>query len=76
MHETVRPNKCLNALKWLIDNSQLFRNEGITINEDWNITEEQKDWLDLNEEKESRAEENVEEFPEDTWTEDPNLIID
>lgn len=40
LHETVRPNKCLNALKWLIDNSQLFRNEGITINEDWNITEE------------------------------------
>lgn len=27
----------------------------------------------MNEEKESRAEENVEEFPEDTWTEDPNF---
>lgn len=27
----------------------------------------------MNEEKESRADENVEEFPEDTWTEDPNF---
>lgn len=55
----------------------MFRNEGITINANWNITEEQREWLDLNRE---HTEDNSEErviSPEvediDNWTEDPNF---
>lgn len=33
--ENIRPTKVLNAAKWLIENSILFRNEGITIDETW-----------------------------------------
>ena len=40
MHEAIRPVKCLNALRWLIDNSQLFRQEGIKIDECWQLTGE------------------------------------
>ena len=31
--ENIRPNKVFIAAKWLIDDSLLFRNEGIVINE-------------------------------------------
>lgn len=33
--ERTRPNKVLNAAKWLVENSELFRNEGIQINNNW-----------------------------------------
>lgn len=34
--EHVRPEKIIEAAKWLIHNSRLFRNEGITLNTEWN----------------------------------------
>lgn len=37
--ERVRPNKVFAAAKWLVENSELFRNEGITISEDWSVLE-------------------------------------
>lgn len=33
--ENIRPNKVFEAAKWLVGNSTLFRNEGITVNETW-----------------------------------------
>lgn len=33
--ERIRPNKVLNAAKWLVENSELFRNEGIQIINNW-----------------------------------------
>lgn len=41
-HESVRPFKCIVALHWLLRNSAVFQNEGISIRENWNILEEQK----------------------------------
>lgn len=49
-HESVRPFKCIVALHWLLRNSAVFQNEGISIRENWNILEEQKDWFGYNEE--------------------------
>lgn len=34
--ERIRPNKVLAATKWLIQNTSLFRAEGIELNESWN----------------------------------------
>ena len=40
--EKIRPNKVMEAAKWLVENSVLFQNEGIEINNLWlNITENQ-----------------------------------
>lgn len=47
LHEAIRPNKCIKALQWLLDNSILFQNEGISLNADWSIETEQTDWLGL-----------------------------
>lgn len=47
LHEAIRPNKCIKALQWLLDNSVLFQNEGISLNADWSIETEQTDWLGL-----------------------------
>ena len=38
MHETVRPNKCIVALKWLLRNSTLFQSENIRIKDDWSLS--------------------------------------
>lgn len=32
---SIRPNKCLDAVRWLITHSQIYRDEGITLNENW-----------------------------------------
>lgn len=47
LHEAIRPNKCIKALQWLLHNSVLFQNEGISLNADWSIETEQTDWLGL-----------------------------
>lgn len=47
LHEAIRPNKCIKALQWLLDNSVLFQNEGISLNADWSIETEQTYWLGL-----------------------------
>lgn len=40
--EQVRPERILEATKWLISNSKLFRNEGISLNAEWNVINEEK----------------------------------
>lgn len=40
--ERIRPNKVLNAAKWLFENRELFRNEGIQINNNWFKTIQKK----------------------------------
>lgn len=57
-HESVRPFKCIVALHWLLRNSTVFQNEGISIRENWNILEEQKDWFGYNKETLSNSQSN------------------
>ncbi|XP_061196745.1 uncharacterized protein LOC133205019 [Saccostrea echinata] len=79
LHEAIRPKKCLNALKWLLQNSELFRNEGITINENWDIMSEQSEWFDFNEKystldnNQNDSMENLISLDGDGWTEDENF---
>ena len=46
--EHVRPEKIIAAATWLVNNSRLLRNEGISLNTEWNILN--KDTLLLEEE--------------------------
>lgn len=79
LYEFVRLNKCFDVFQWLIVNSELFRNEGIIINVNWNIIEEQREWFDLNREYiEDNFEEKVislEVEDIDNWIEDLNFYI-
>ena len=34
---SVRPHKVVQAVNWLIRNSSLYREEGITLNQDWGV---------------------------------------
>ena len=34
-YETVRPNKIIDAVNWLVANSDLYKQEGININKTW-----------------------------------------
>ena len=34
-YESVRPNKVLNAAKYLVATSEIFKNDGISVNESW-----------------------------------------
>ena len=34
-YEKVRPNKVMEAAKWLVQNSPLFKNEGIVVDDLW-----------------------------------------
>ncbi|XP_069114560.1 uncharacterized protein [Argopecten irradians] len=43
LYQSIRPNKCLAALKWLISNSIIFQAEGIQINDNW-ILGNDRDW--------------------------------
>ena len=40
MYENIQPQKVLDALKWLIDNSELYKQEGITMNQKWSYGSE------------------------------------
>lgn len=88
LHEAIRPNKCLKALKWLSKNSSLFQTEGIKMTENWNIESEMHEWLGYdvgNNENDSHIETLSSETERtnqtnanhdddsDEWTEDPNF---
>ncbi|XP_071851499.1 uncharacterized protein [Apostichopus japonicus] len=47
--ENIRPNKVITAAKWLVANSSLYRDEGVTINRRWNETMHQMedDWQEF-----------------------------
>ncbi|PIK54244.1 hypothetical protein BSL78_08871 [Apostichopus japonicus] len=41
--ENVRPNKVIDAAKWLVANSQLYKDERVSIDQNWNETIQQMD---------------------------------
>lgn len=79
-YEAIRPNKCLSALHWLLENSEIFRSEGITVNDNWNIDDilrEQAVYYDTDRD-DVLEDVHVLEYKEteteiDEWTEDPNF---
>jgi len=84
--ERIRPNKVIAAANWLVENSALFRNEGIEVNHNW-LNEQHN--VDSDEETSGQenlnnAAANVESFPTrsdidnsanvtECWTEDPHI---
>lgn len=71
--ERIRPNKVLAATKWLIQNSSLFRAEGIELNESWNCQD-----VETEEESESNSNStltanSVEESIIEAWTEEGSV---
>ena len=85
--ENIRPNKVLQAAKWLVENSPLFQNEGIKVDESWlNITEGvingESVTLNSNEEQveqpcsndvDHSRRESANQNTSDNWTEDDNF---
>lgn len=76
--EQVRPEKILMAAQWLIKNSKLFQNEGIELNENWNIVN--NDGLLKEKEIQERlchsdSEQELQEFEEDGWSEDDGSVL-
>lgn len=83
LYEAIRPKKCIDALKWLLQNSKMFQNEEITINENWDISSEQSSWYGFNHENVDEMNSGSEDHnllddansqeQEDGWTEDVNF---
>ena len=79
--ENIRPNKVYDAAKWLIDNSSLFKGEGIVLNEKWLQQPVDMQCYDLNTDSVNDDTQSHEEInheskkneEEDTWTEDDNF---
>lgn len=78
--EQVRPERILDATKWLISNSRLFKNEGIALNAEWSIMNEES----LSAENEilksvtnnvSDTENNCDEANTDNWSEDEGSVL-
>lgn len=78
-HYTVRPSKVISAVIWLVNHSQMYKEEGITLNQNWlnnydealNVDNEINH--DENEVINDNKEENNEESSqndEDEWSED------
>ncbi|WAR21305.1 hypothetical protein MAR_015279 [Mya arenaria] len=73
-HETVRPKAIYDLTKYFIEKSDLYKKEGVKLNEEWILPFEQKTEVaftsakDLTELKEGNSVENKTE-PEDTWKE-------
>ena len=65
--ENIRPNKVFQAARWLVANSTLFQNEGISVNETW--LHESRTGLDANDSGLQDDAENQNES-DDGWTED------
>lgn len=40
LYEAIRSKKCIDALKWLLQDSNMFQNGEITINENWDTSSE------------------------------------
>lgn len=84
--ERIRPNKVFVAAKWLVENSALYKSEGIEVNQSWvhslnseesNITETSSlGNIDLNTSVNNSAGESSLRKSQneiDSWTEDPDL---
>lgn len=66
--ENVRPNKVINATKWLLQNSSLFQAEGIELNEDWELQCSDTEY-DSKEISNTDAGDSI----KDDWTEEVNV---
>lgn len=66
--ENVRPNKVINATKWLLQNSSLFQAEGIELNEDWELQ-----CSDTEDDSEDICSTDARDSIEDDWTEEVNV---
>ncbi|XP_071855229.1 uncharacterized protein [Apostichopus japonicus] len=58
--ENVRPNKVIDAAKWLVANSQLYKDERVSIDQNWNETIQQMDddWHEFIEPPEKQSDKN------------------
>lgn len=80
--EHVRPEKIIAAAKWLVNNSRLFRNEGISLNTEWNainkdtlLQEEEIVNSVLNCNNESEDKHSNCEVDSEQWSEDDNAVL-
>ena len=78
--EQVRPERILSAAEWLIQNSRLFRNEGITLNTNWNeINQEtllrEKEIVESANNGISDGEQVRSEIDSDRWSEDDGAVL-
>lgn len=64
----VRPNKVLNATKWLLQNSSLFQAEGIELYEDWELQ-----CSDTEDDSEEISNTDARDSIKDDWTEEVNV---
>ncbi|XP_061195058.1 uncharacterized protein LOC133203256 [Saccostrea echinata] len=69
--ERIRPNKVLAATQWLIQNSTLFKAEGIELNESWDCQDDESD--DENELNSTSITNSVEETITEAWTEEGSM---
>lgn len=69
--ERIRPSKVIEATKWLIQNSPLFKNEGIELNQEWDFEafDQENDDQHPEENINFSEEENIVE----TWAEETNI---
>lgn len=73
--EKIRPNKVFEAAKWLVNNSLLFRNEGIQVDENWmnNYQQLTEDDNLLRVDAGIQKEDSPGEDETDQWTEDEHF---
>ena len=59
--ENVRPNKIIEAAEWLVQNSQLYKDEGVIINHAWNPTIQETDtnWQEFVDNEQPTTNENA-----------------
>lgn len=73
--EKIRPNKVFEAAKWLVNNSLLFRNEGLQVDENWlnNYQQLTEDDNLLGVDAGIQKEDSSGEDETDQWTEDEHF---
>lgn len=73
--EKIRPNKVFDAAKWLVNNSMLFKNEGIQVDENWINNYQQIGVNDNFSSIDGGTQENdvPDEDETEQWTEDENF---
>ncbi|XP_060554156.1 uncharacterized protein LOC132715189, partial [Ruditapes philippinarum] len=70
--ENIRPNKVYQAAKWLVSNSELFKNEGIFVNETW--LQQHHGFTDTENEDSVLQDELDQCKSDDDWTEDESFV--
>lgn len=57
--EKIRPNRVFEAARWLIDNSSLFRSEGVEVDSPWLNGYEEMQHVEENDQTECRGKDHV-----------------